>query len=161
MINSNFFRNDAGLTLLEVLLSISILGILFISILAFFNQAYSYTKVNENKTVGINVARNVLHYVEQQDFQTFKNYLETPSVDKITIRSCSEKSSNTPDNLYFSDADICNGFFSNKINNVTFTTEVILSEHPIHPEYLISALVRVKWGDHDQEAIAEGLIKNE
>ena len=60
MEKGHFMNNQKGISLLEVLLSITILSIITLSILSFFNQAYDYTKRNEDKTVGINVARNVL-----------------------------------------------------------------------------------------------------
>ena len=67
-LNKKNLQNQSGFTLVEVLLSITLLGIVLISFLGLFNQAYSYTNKNENKTVGINVARNVLYYFEQQDY---------------------------------------------------------------------------------------------
>ncbi len=94
MLNHNHFRNERGFTLLEVLLSITILGIVIISFLSFFNQAYSYTKKNEDKTVGINVARNVLYYMEQQDYTRMKSYLGTNLEKEIDITSCENSTLN-------------------------------------------------------------------
>lgn len=96
-------RNRKGLTLIEVLLSITILGIIATSFLSFFNQAYSYTKKNEDKTVGINVARNVLNYFEQQDFDLIKDaYLSDSSIEykDILIDNCDDKTSSITDTVF-------------------------------------------------------------
>ena len=93
--NNKYLRNQTGLTLLEVLLSITILGIVLISFLSFFNQAYSYTNKNENKTIGINVARNVLYYIEQQDFTSIEKIYfpeESSAPIDLTIENCTDYS---------------------------------------------------------------------
>lgn len=153
MINNKFFLNDRGFTLLEVLLSITLLGILLISLLSFFNQAYSYTKKNEDKTIGINVARNVLHYIEQQDFDLIKSkFLSgiTSSEDKVvvTVEDC----------LHF-DEDVCKSFLSSTINNTNFhsTIELKLPSNQNLEDYLIEVIVHVNWGN--QTTSVRGHIK--
>lgn len=80
MILSKFVKNKKGFTLIEVLLSITILGVVTIGMLSLFTQAYSYTKMNENRTVAINVARNALIYMERQDFDLIKNFVSATSI---------------------------------------------------------------------------------
>lgn len=152
MINNKFICNNHGLTLLEVLISLSILGIVITSFLSYFNQAYSYTKQNEDKTVGINVARNVLYFMEQQDYDVMKDYLGSDSEKKINIESC-----NNP-NLKFN-AEVCKGFFSTTINNTQFTPVVTLKPHSNIQlqNYLIPIEITVTW--NNQTATVEGVIK--
>lgn len=62
-----FFKilsSSKGLTLIEVLVSLTILSIILLGIMNFFNQAYSYTNSNQKKTAAINVARNALTYMD-------------------------------------------------------------------------------------------------
>lgn len=67
-------NREGGFTLVEVLASIIILSIASLTMTAFFNNAMSYNKGNQNKTVLINIARNTLVYMEKQDFVKFKEY---------------------------------------------------------------------------------------
>lgn len=160
-------RNRKGLTLIEVLLSITILGIIATSFLSFFNQAYSYTKKNEDKTVGINVARNVLNYFEQQDFGKIKDtYFPDSFPDdqvEITKSSCAKE---IPGKLevFFSAQVDCEDFFSPEINNVEFTPTIILTRNlsttetkPNLEDQLIGIEVKVDW--NKQSTLVKGLIK--
>lgn len=152
-LNNKYFKNESGLTLIEVLLSITILGIVLTSFLSFFNQAYSYTKMNEDKTVGINVARNVLYYFEQQDFTSIeKLYLSGDNPPPVNL-----KKENCSDSVF--DLDVCKGFFSTEINNTEFETEVTLQRHPKLAEYLIPVTVTVRWDEDKKSATVEGVIK--
>lgn len=162
-------RCEKGLTLIEVLISITILGIIMTSFLSFFNQAYSYTKTNEDKTVGINVARNVLYYFEQQDFKKIKeNYFshETIMEKEMNIDNCHDTSINGE--TVFDDPAVCESFFDTKVNevdytsNVTFTRDILDSENPDRnkpnlQDQLIGVEITVQWGNHSADV--RGLIK--
>lgn len=69
----NFIQSDKGLTLIEVLVSVTILGIVLLAFLQFFIQANTFTNQNLKKTVGVNVARNALMYIENDSFLEVKN----------------------------------------------------------------------------------------
>ncbi|MFE8703435.1 prepilin-type N-terminal cleavage/methylation domain-containing protein [Cytobacillus sp. FJAT-54145] len=165
MISSKFLKNEKGLTLIEVLVSITLLSIITITFLSFFNQAYSYTKKNEDKTVGINVARNVLYYMEQQEFQPFydqyvKDLLTTSDIAELTIDSCSDVTAEpTPEPIF--DESVCRGYLSSTINNRNFNTKIFLQKHedPSLQNYLIPVEIVVTWDN--QEATVRGFIKNE
>lgn len=153
-----FLKNNHGLTLIEVLVSLTILGIVVTSFLSFFNQAYSYTKKNEDKTVGINVARNVLYYFEQQEYEEVEkeffvdtNGIKTNDSVDLTIDDCS--------NSGLFDESACKGIFSTKINNVDFTSKVVLSKRrgTELENYLTDVVVTVTW--NEQTATVKGLIK--
>lgn len=159
MLNSKFLRNNRGFTLLEVLLSLTILGIVLTSTMTFFSQAYSYTKINEDKTVGINVARNVLYYFEQQEFDKFRDAFGlNPDNDihdervVLKVDSCN--------NPVFTQS-VCEGFFLTEINNVIFEATVTIREHSDDDlrAYLFPVEVTVFWGK-DSSAVVEGVIKH-
>lgn len=154
-------KNNQGLTLIEVLVSITLLGIVLTTFLSFFNQAYSYTKKNQDKTVGINVARNVLYYLEQQDYHLIQaqyfSGITPPEKVPLTIGNCTDP---------VFDSVVCKGFFSSKVNNVDYTASVNLTRdvkddtNQLKPDltmYLTGVEVEVKWGN--QAAKVRGLIK--
>ncbi|WP_157843184.1 prepilin-type N-terminal cleavage/methylation domain-containing protein [Bacillus sp. FJAT-42315] len=59
---------EKGVTLLELLLSLTILSIVLLSVTQFFYQSATFNHSNQNKTVALNVARNALMYMEKQNF---------------------------------------------------------------------------------------------
>lgn len=152
MIMWKFLKNNRGLTLIEVLVSLTILGIVVTSFLSFFNNAYSYTKRNEDKTVGINVARNVLYYIEELDYEEVEKFItesNSPSVD-LDVSDCN--------NSIFKDSTACNGIFSTTINNQVFIPTVKLSKRGTElDDYLTDVTVKVEW--NDQSVSVKGLIK--
>ncbi|WP_066365608.1 prepilin-type N-terminal cleavage/methylation domain-containing protein [Neobacillus fumarioli] len=158
---SHRLQNSRGLTLIEVLVSITILGIITTAFLSYFTQAYSYTKKNQDQTVGINIARNVLYYMEQQNYQSIKNQYfpsdTNPKEVKLTIDNCKDSVFDTP---------VCRDFFSTEINNVDYSTTVTLSRDvtngsqtasPNLSNYLIGVEVQVTWGN--QSRTVRGLIQ--
>lgn len=151
MINSKFLRTSRGFTLIEVLLSLTILGIVLTSTMSFFSQAYTYTKMNENKTVGINVARNVLYYMEQLEFDKVFKYVEDNSFTAQDIPiDC--------DSTVIQNKDVCEGIFNTSLNNEDFTTTVSVNFHESLKEYLIPVKVKVEWGENNSAEV-EGVIK--
>ncbi|ETI70297.1 prepilin-type N-terminal cleavage/methylation domain-containing protein [Neobacillus vireti] len=155
-------KNQQGLTLIEVLVSITLLGIVLTTFLSFFNQAYSYTKKNQDKTIGINVARNVLYYMEQQDYNRFQALYfpgkNPPKKVQLTFENCKDPA--------FDSVAVCEGFFSTTINNVnysaivTLTSDVKVDNNQISHDltmYLTGVEVEVKWAN--QTATVRGLIK--
>lgn len=164
-------HNENGLTLIEVLLSITILGIIATTFLSFFSNAYSYTKMNEDKTVGINVARYVLNYFEQQDYDKVKKAYfpneTSPNIKDITVDNCHDMNSLNSEYV-FNNIELCNRIFTTPVNGVDylaevkFTKDISAGELPgSKPEFLERQLVgveiMVKWGDKTTEV--RGLIK--
>ena len=147
-------RSERGFTLVEVLLSVTILGIIFLSALALFNNTYDYTKRNQSKTVGINVARNVLNYIEKQDFQTIKKSYFDSSPSTTEVRITKDSCKNTP----FS-AESCENMLQTVVNNVTYEATVTLTKH--HDQdlqnYLIPVNVKIHW--NGRETSVEGVLK--
>lgn len=80
--------DEEGFSLIEVLAAITILSIVSLAMTAFFIQAMSYAKGNQNKTVAVNLARNALFFVEKQSFDVFKKYFEKDGYSIIDPSSC-------------------------------------------------------------------------
>ena len=146
-------KKDRGFTLLEVLLAIAILSIIFTAVMGFFSQSFTYTKQNESKTVGINFARNVLNYIEHQDFEKMKGLSVNEVEVELDADSCSSKSDGKEFLIN------CNAILNSKINNVEYDAKVL-----INPEgkteltnFLIPVTVEVQWNDKTVEV--EGVVK--
>lgn len=69
-----FDKNQKGLTLVEVLVSVVILSIILLSVMKFFPQMVFMNIQNLNKSQAINTAKQVL--VEWQNSNDVKNYLD-------------------------------------------------------------------------------------
>lgn len=66
-------HNQKGLTLIEILVSIVILGIIFTGMLGFFSQTVKYSSHNENKITSINLAEKVLSEYKASNSYTEKH----------------------------------------------------------------------------------------
>ncbi|WP_312470999.1 type II secretion system protein [Neobacillus sp.] len=73
-------KNEKGLTLIEVLLSIVILSMILLSIMSMFPQMGFVNKQNEDKAQAINMAKEIL--VNWQESNEVKTFIEKP--DHIT-----------------------------------------------------------------------------
>lgn len=134
------FEEERGFTLLEVLISMTILSVVIIGMMSFFENSYSYVKENESKTVATQVARNVMNYIEKQDFSRMEGYLIhersplenkyileldfTHCIQPVTISSKSLPSvperTNIDNVLLFDDQARCQSILKPTINNVTY-----------------------------------------
>ncbi|HHY72833.1 MAG TPA: hypothetical protein GX497_06340 [Bacillus bacterium] len=77
--NLTFVKNKNGFTLVEVLLSITLIFVIVFPLMGFFLQAYKYTMHSQDKTIAINVGRNVVNYMEKQNFQNMYAFLQQES----------------------------------------------------------------------------------
>lgn len=68
-------EKNGGFTLIEVLVSITIFSIILLGMMTFFTNGLSYVKENESKTVATQVARNVMNYIEKQDYRVMEGIL--------------------------------------------------------------------------------------
>ncbi len=159
MILLKIIKNKKGFTLIEVLLSITILSVVTIGMLSLFTQAYSYTKMNENRTVALNVARNALIYMERQDFDFIKNLISHTSITYKEI--CTSLDSNN--------RRACEAVLKPTINNIVYDNiEISLYEYNKEnvPEkekiqlngYLVGITVTV---DVNPPIVIEGVITDE
>ena len=145
MKNFKLISSSKGLTLIEVLLSLTILSIILLGIMNFFNQAYSFTNLNQKKTAGINVARNALTYMEQasmeDSFLSIKNRIDKNSDTTETNTSC------TPI----------------KINNIDYHVNIKPTIDENYSNFFIPLTVTVTWSVNNKEysTSMEGAIKSE
>lgn len=126
MISLNTSNKEAAFTLLEVLLSITILSIIAIPMFYYFIQAYQYTTESQNKTVAVNIARNVMNYMEKQNFLKLQNYLnpDTSKMAKLDGASCDDAST-IFDNGNPDDLTICKSVLQPIINNKPYGKDEI------------------------------------
>lgn len=83
-------NSEKGLTLIEILVSIVILSIIFLSITSFFPQMGLLNKANEDKTITINKAKDILN--QWQNRQDVTNFLRNPTT--ITLPEYDHTDSN-------------------------------------------------------------------
>ncbi|MGD6816733.1 type IV pilus modification PilV family protein [Metabacillus sp. 84] len=152
-----------GFTLIEVLLSISIFSILTLGMLQFFTQAMDFSGKNEDKTIGIYVARNMLNYMEQQSFSAVSgHYLTGSGPVNITGEACqSDKLSsgrtvlNQTEQIVISGnrTSKCELNFSPEINNRQYEVSVTIQKHSSIDlqDSLIPITVSVEWDEDDTE----------
>jgi type II secretory pathway pseudopilin PulG len=75
-----FIRNEKGITLIEVLVSIVLLSITFLSVMSFFPQMGLMNNQNQDKARAINLAKEVL--INWQDSSDVKWFLV--KTDQVT-----------------------------------------------------------------------------
>jgi prepilin-type N-terminal cleavage/methylation domain-containing protein len=68
-------QNECGFTLLEILLSITILGIILLGFFQFFGQSMIFSNKNEAKLQAVNVARQVMNELQGR---TLNNSIPSP-----------------------------------------------------------------------------------
>ncbi|MFS0659754.1 prepilin-type N-terminal cleavage/methylation domain-containing protein [Niallia alba] len=161
MKNFKLISSSKGLTLIEVLLSLTILSIILLSIMNFFNQAYSFTNLNQKKTAGINVARNALTYMEQASMED----------SFLSIKNRIDKNSDTTGELF-----VCNNEYKViwntetntsctpiKINNIDYHVNIKPTIDENYSNFFIPLTVTVTWSVNNKEysTSMEGAIKSE
>jgi len=156
-----FIRNSKGLTLIEVLLSLTILSIILLGIMNFFTQAYSYTNLNQKKTAGINVARNALTYMEQgsgeDSFINIKNKLDNNPTISGELFICNNQYEVIWDHAEHS---ACTPI---QINNIDYYVAIKPIQNEKYSDYYIPLKVNVSWNVNKKEfsTSIEGAIKSE
>ncbi|KIL46217.1 type IV pilus modification PilV family protein [Jeotgalibacillus campisalis] len=163
------FSNNKAFSLLEVLVSITLLNIIVFSLLTFFLNSYQFTFSNQDNTVGANAAKNAVTYVESQDFHRVREYFSLQGAEKLelTIDSCSALINGT---LLFDHEESCRSIFAPTINNQTYGVNVKLSEYEGANETetaemkteLISIEATVQWERKRlEEVLVRGVLRNE
>ena len=166
-------KNNRGLTLIELLVSITILGIVLLSFMNFFLQSSTYTNSNQKKTVGVNVARNVLMFMEKQDFLEIRNFFNevntgqhSPEDDFLALFICNDSYltfSNSAAESEISQA--CPQKKNITVNGLEYEAS-ISSEEVSSSEELKSYIpitVKVRWtiDDHEYSTTLDGKVKSE
>lgn len=151
-------QNQQGMTIIELLVSLVILTILFTGAMQFFPQSYSYTRVNQSKTVGTNVARNALQYMQGQSFLKVKKEFESPNESRVLkLYICERTLSSNAEEKYYQYQDQTLPIPSNcgdiRINNlnykVTITRKSVLksssNSDPNYDSSIIPLQIDVNW----------------
>lgn len=153
--------SSKGLTLIEVLVSLTILSIILLGIMNFFSQAYSYTNLNQKKTAGINVARNALSYMEQSagedSFISIQNLINNNPDTTGHLLVCNNQYKILWNNA--TDA-ACSPI---RINNVDYEVVVTPTINEEYSNFLIPIEVTVTWNvrNNPYSTSVEGAIKSE
>lgn len=123
-------KYEQGLTLIEVLSSITILSIVIVGLLSLFPKAYFFTKANQSKTLAVNIARGALHYFEKQDYDLLNGYRQALGDGKVAMFDsasiCSAAKSvrisdqETIESALFPNAESCAKILEPTINNITY-----------------------------------------
>ncbi|MBO0960705.1 prepilin-type N-terminal cleavage/methylation domain-containing protein [Neobacillus sp. MM2021_6] len=150
--------SNNGLSLIEVLVSLTILGIISIGIMNFFSQAYSFTSSNQNKTNAINVARNAMMYMEKQSFIEIKDEFDRNSSKEISLFICEDQYK------MFWEGDtvdpICTPIL---VNGVEYSVSIHADNTEEDKSYILPITVRVEWTKRKKSDFTEleGVIKSE
>lgn len=151
----NYLSGTNGLTIIEVLLSLTILGIIVLGVMQFFTQAYSFTNSNQNKTVAINVARNAMMYMEKQNFietrENFKNHASA------SLFICHDKYQ-----LVWSKETKTAGCTPISINNIDYNVTITSTDED-NQSFMIPLAVKVGWEVNKKPDSTElkGALKSE
>ncbi|WP_010195872.1 type IV pilus modification PilV family protein [Bacillus sp. m3-13] len=140
------FKEQKGFTLLEVLLSLTILSVVVIGLMSFFHNSYNYVNENEDKAIATQIARNVMNYVEKQNYNKLEGYLsyEADSNENVHIISLNKvycdkkvtikKNNDTPasestsdDIILFDNVDRCLSILNPVINNEVYSANATIS----------------------------------
>lgn len=77
-------RNEKGMTLVELLIAIVLLGIVLVSFMSFFTQSAKFTAHNNEKLTAVQVAEDVIAEVRQGNLNIpsskYENYIVTIKV---------------------------------------------------------------------------------
>ncbi|WGG44402.1 type II secretion system protein [Rossellomorea sp. DA94] len=169
MKRTKIVKNNRGFTLIELLVSITILGIVLLSFMNFFLQSSTYTNANQKKTVGVNVARNVLIFMEKQNFLEVRDFFhdvntgdKSPDTEYLTLLICEEKYT------LFSESEIhntCPGKQQITINGLEYEATIFSDEvsSPEEMDYYIPITVKVRWNMNDKaySTSVDGKVKSE
>jgi prepilin-type N-terminal cleavage/methylation domain-containing protein len=151
-------KNNHGLTLLEVLVSLTILGILLIGAMKFFSQAYSFTSSNQNKTIAINVARNAIMYMERQSFIEIRKSFEDNAKEPLALMICNDSYQIIgPNDRVEPDCSPIT------INNIKYDVTIQTNSDEETNSFFIPINVKVVWemNNKQQTTNLEGVIKSE
>lgn len=144
--------SSKGLTLIEVLASLTILSIILLGSMNYFHQAYSYTSKNQSKTAGINVARNALMYLQNESYIKVREVFKNSPTDGWNLYICSNEYK-----LSLSEKADCDNI---TVNDIEFKVNITAPKYDANVEnFYFPVTVNVKWDDG--ETSLEGVVKSE
>jgi prepilin-type N-terminal cleavage/methylation domain-containing protein len=151
-------KNNSGLTLLEVLVSLTILGILLIGAMKFFNQAYSFTSSNQNKTIAINVARNAIMFMERQSFIEIRKNIVDNAEQPLSLKICNDSYQ-----IIWPNDRIEPDCRPITINNINYDISIKTNLDKATNTFILPINVKVDWEMNNKQHTThlEGVIKSE
>jgi prepilin-type N-terminal cleavage/methylation domain-containing protein len=151
---TNLGRKEEGFSLLEILAAITILSVASLAMTAFFVNAMSYAKGNQNKTIVVNLARNALFYTEKQSFDGLKDYFVTQGNLSISAEGCSlvGETVSCPQNQSLENLfkgmtniwDVLNPEVNGRSYSITISYEQVLLPEDGSEKYLLPIKVKAK-----------------
>ncbi|MBG9546910.1 type II secretion system protein [Cytobacillus firmus] len=167
MIYKKLLTSSKGLTLVEVLVSLTILGIVLMGTMKFFSQAYTYANMNEKKTAAVNVARNALMHIEKENFIEVREEFRNDKDDYLNLLICDRAykifwNGETPE-------PNCSPII---VNNIEYNVTINLPKNEVenidpakgeHSSFFVPLIVNVTWEINGKEEFTkiEGEIKSE
>lgn len=150
--------NSNGLTLIEILVSLTILGIILIGIMQFFTQAYTFTNSNQKKTAAINVARNAMVYMEKQNFIETMQDFDDHSDQQLTLLICNDEYQ-----LFWEEEPKSSGCHPIRINGLDYNVSIRSDKEEEYKAFILPIIVRVDWTINRKHYSTElkGVIKSE
>lgn len=173
-------NGEGGFTLIEVLAAIVILSVVTLGLTAFFTNAMSYSKSNQNKTIMVNLARNALFYMEKQDFDELEKYYVDDQLSVINmdeVKRCESQGAGCGYQPFFSGQSALEAILQPTVNGVEYTIDVTFQQD-LYDEmtdpgsdkagwaaYLLPVLVKVSLltdsGGPSNPVVVEGYIADE
>lgn len=162
-----FVKNSNGFTLIEVIASIALFTILTTSSLYIFQTAFFQTNQTQVKTSALNVARNTLMFMENQNFIKMRNNFEKlPESESMEIKLCDSNYAIATEVHYKKECTKPASYQPITIDGVEFNVKVYANEKAeeskaFYPFYIPIRIV-VSWdlkGTHSVEL--KGDIKSE
>ncbi|MFG6495436.1 prepilin-type N-terminal cleavage/methylation domain-containing protein [Fictibacillus sp. UD] len=138
--------SEKGFSLIEVLISLTILSVSVIGISQFFNQANQISAGNNNKLVATNLARMTLERL-QNDYAAYEIKASPQTYDKNQCTSSN-----------------CRDLYETMINNNKYETIItVISQQDEETSiklFPVKVTIHYKSNQKDQVTFVEGYVKN-
>jgi prepilin-type N-terminal cleavage/methylation domain-containing protein len=148
-------RNNRGFTLVEVLASIIILGILATVFFQMFIFSQKTTTSNQEKLVAVNVAQGMLERIKHDVKldEPYRMYPEITSTGTYTISNCGVYSG--------TDKTDCEKRYKTMVNDINYTIEIQIkvADEAESGMGLYWAIVRVLNNEGKPQSTAKGFVE--
>jgi prepilin-type N-terminal cleavage/methylation domain-containing protein len=142
-------RNNHGFTLVEILASIVILGLIATVFFQMFIFSQKTTTGNQEKLVAINVAQGVL---ERLNHSNFYNEITSPGSSPVIHYPMTYTKANCS-------GDDCDDKYTIKINNIDYEIEITVEEKLESEMNLHQVKVRILGEDKKPKSSVKGFVE--
>ncbi|MCZ0702411.1 prepilin-type N-terminal cleavage/methylation domain-containing protein [Natronobacillus azotifigens] len=130
-------KSNKGFTLIETLISMTILSIIILSLMGFFYQSTSIEHNNHNQLVAINLAQSTLIRLQTEGYNNIN------TIGSYTLTPCEDESTNcTP-----------------IINGDRYTTEIDIKASDADVSLYVATILITRENSNNTLATLEGYIK--